>query len=191
MKQGAIVALSLLIGCAAPRGQSPVEPSSVGATAKLLERVASLSAAELDSPLLQMEIGEAFAAADDSGKRGLVRYLYDPDAVEHALVNSGDMDGAVLQRLLGCVMDDESRGRIAVRARTSPIRVAAAMAVRGAAVRREVICKSKDAAVRNAYAETLGAGELDMLWALRSDADSDVAAKAERRYQELSRSRQK
>ena len=193
MKNGAIVtlALSLLLGCSTPRVQPFGESSSADTTAKMLERVTALSAAELDSPLLQMEIGEAFTAADDSGQRKLVQYLYDPDAVEYALVNSGYMDGAVLQRLLGFVMDDEARGRIAVRARASPIRVAAAMAVRGSAVRMEVICKSKDAAVRNAYAETLGANELDILWTLTSDSDCDVAAKAERRYRELSRARLK
>ncbi len=99
MKNGAIVtlALSLLLGCSTPRVQPSGESSSADTTAKMLERVTALSAAELDSPLLQMEIGEAFTAADDSGQRKLVQYLYDPDAVEYALVNSGYMDGAVLQ----------------------------------------------------------------------------------------------
>ena len=107
----------------------------------------------------------------------MLRYLCDPDATEYLLNKATDLDPHLASHLIADLMDD-AKTRIALSSTCRSTRIVAALAVRDTALRRRIILHSKDAAIRNAYAETLDSSEVELLTLLASDPDKAIATRA-------------
>lgn len=175
---GGLVGLCLLAGCATPTVERPsVSNEWVDPLVEFRSRLPTLPPEELDRPENQMKVADCIIAAIASERPQLLRYLCDPDATEYLLNKATDLDPHLASHLIADLMDD-AKTRIALSSTCRSTRIVAALAVRDTALRRRIILHSKDAAIRNAYAETLDPSEVELLTLLASDPDKAIATRA-------------